>query len=79
MARICGRQTHRTNINVTDPETYFKISVFLPFLDYLTQALHTYFDNRLSEVIPLEGLIPSNSCIYDDDTILKATAILYLC
>jgi len=60
MPRICGRQIHRVNINVTDPETYFKISVNLPFLDYIIQAMHTRFDDRLSEVMPLEGLIPSN-------------------
>ncbi|XP_008179014.1 52 kDa repressor of the inhibitor of the protein kinase-like [Acyrthosiphon pisum] len=41
MPRICGRQTHRVNIHVTDPETYFKISVYLPFLDYIIRALHT--------------------------------------
>jgi len=46
----------------------------LPFLDYLIQAQHTCFDNRLSDVMPLEGLIPSDSCFYDD-TILKAVAI----
>ncbi|XP_008181234.1 52 kDa repressor of the inhibitor of the protein kinase-like [Acyrthosiphon pisum] len=75
MPRICGRQTHRVNINVTDPETYFKISVFLPFLDYIIQALHARFDDRLSDVMPLEGLIPSNFNLYDDDSILKAAMI----
>jgi hypothetical protein len=67
MPRVCGRQTHRVNINVTDPETYFKISVYLLFLDYIIQALHTRFDDRLSDVMPLEGLIPSNFSLYDDD------------
>jgi len=75
MPRVCGRQTHRVNINVTDPETYFKISVYLPFLDYIIQALHTRFDDRLSDVMPLEGLIPSNFSFYDDDSILKAAMI----
>lgn len=75
MPQICQIQTHRTNVNVTDPETYFKISVFLPFFDYIIQALHTRFDDTLSNVIPLEGLIPSKSCYYDDDTILKPAAI----
>lgn len=75
MPRVCGRQTHRVNINVTDPETYFKIKVYLPFLDYIIQALHTRFDDRLSDVMPLEGLIPSNFSFYDDDSILKAAMI----
>ncbi|KAL4154106.1 hypothetical protein QTP88_001939 [Uroleucon formosanum] len=75
MPRICGRQTQRVNVNVTDPEIYFKISVYLPFLDYIIQALHTRFDDRLSDVMPLEGLIPSNFSFYDDDSILKAAMI----
>lgn len=27
--RVCGRQTHRLNINSKNPETYFKVSVLL--------------------------------------------------
>jgi len=38
MPRICGRQTQR--VNITDPETYFKISMNLPFLDYIIQSCH---------------------------------------
>lgn len=75
MPRTCDRQTHRVNINSKDPETYFKVSVFLPFLDFIVQALHVRFDQRLSDIIPLEGLIPSNFSMYDDDTILKAADI----
>ncbi|KAL4104914.1 hypothetical protein QTP88_020190 [Uroleucon formosanum] len=75
MPGICGRQTHRVNVNVTDPEIYFKMSVYLSFLDYIIQALHARFDGRLSDVIPLEGLIPSNFGFYDDDSILKAATI----
>lgn len=34
---ICGRQTQRININSKDPETYFKVLMFLPFLDFILQ------------------------------------------
>lgn len=37
MPRICGRQTQIVNINSEDPERYFKVSVFLPFLDFILQ------------------------------------------
>ncbi|KAE9522524.1 hypothetical protein AGLY_017071 [Aphis glycines] len=75
MPRICGRQTQQVNVNVADSEIYFKISVYTPFLDYIIQALHTRFDDRLSDVMPLEGLIPSNFSFYDDISILKADII----
>ncbi|XP_060881672.1 zinc finger MYM-type protein 1-like [Metopolophium dirhodum] len=73
MPRICGRQTQRININSKDPETYFKVSVFLPFLDFILQELDARFNQRLSDIIPLQGLIPSNFSMYDDETILKAS------
>lgn len=75
MPRICGRQTQRININSKDPETYFKVSVFLPFLDFILQELDARFNQRLSDIIPLQGLIPSNFSMYDDATILKAASV----
>lgn len=53
MLRICGRQTHRTNINITDLETYFKIFDFLPFPDFIIQALRRHFNDKLSHVMTL--------------------------
>jgi len=57
--RICSRrrQTQRININSKDPETYFKVSVFFPFLDFILQELDARFNQRLSDIIPLQGLI----------------------
>jgi len=75
MPRICGRQTQRININAKDPETYFKVSVFLPFLDFILQELDAGFNQRLSDIIPLQGLISSNFSMNDDETILKAASI----
>ncbi|KAL4092194.1 hypothetical protein QTP88_026736 [Uroleucon formosanum] len=75
MPQICGRQTQRININSKDPETYFKVSVFLPFLDFILQELDARFNQRLSDIIPLQGFIPSNFSMYDDETILKAASI----
>lgn len=39
---------------------------------YEIQVLRRRFDGRPSDVMSLEGLIPLNSCFYDDDTVLKA-------
>lgn len=79
MPRICGSHTHnhhtqRINTNPKDPETYFNISVFLPFLDFILQELHVRFNQRLSDIIPSQGLIPSNFSMWDDETILKAAS-----
>jgi len=49
--------------------------VFLPFLDFILQESDARFNQRLSDIIPLQGLIPSNFSMYDDETILKAASI----
>jgi len=75
MPRICNRQINRVNIDSENTEVYFKRSIFLPFLDYLIQSMNTRFDNRLSSIIHLEGLIPSHFDKYDEGTILEAAKI----
>ncbi|KAL5234734.1 hypothetical protein ACI65C_002144 [Semiaphis heraclei] len=64
MPRICGRQTVRNNVHAKDAEEYYKIVIFIPFLDNLILQLHSRFDKRLETIIPLEGLIPSNLSAY---------------
>ncbi|KAL5233857.1 hypothetical protein ACI65C_001267 [Semiaphis heraclei] len=75
MPRICGRQTARNNVIAKDAEEYFKIVIFIPFIDNLILQLHSRFDKRLETIIPLEGLIPSNLSHYDDQAILAAASI----
>jgi len=75
MPRTCGRQTNRVNVNAKDPEEYYKISIFTPFLDNLINQLHYRFDKRLQQIMPLEGLIPTNFGHYDDTSILAAASV----
>jgi len=74
MPRICGRQTAQNNVNAKEKE-YYKIEIFISFLDNLILQLHSRFDKRLETIIPLEGLIPSNLSHYDDQAILPAAFI----
>ncbi|XP_060845680.1 zinc finger MYM-type protein 1-like [Rhopalosiphum padi] len=73
--RICGRQTARNNVHAKDAEEYYKIVIFIPFLDNLILQLHSRFDKRLETIIPIEGFIPSNLSHYDDQAILPAASI----
>ncbi|XP_060863640.1 zinc finger MYM-type protein 1-like [Metopolophium dirhodum] len=75
MPRTCGRRTKRVNVNAKDPEDYYKISIFIPFLDNLINQLHVRFDKRLQQIMPLEGLIPTNFRQYDDASILVAASV----
>lgn len=74
MPRICNRQTKRVNVSSNSPEEYFKVTIYIPFLDSLISQLHSRFDERLKQVLPLQGLIPCNLHLYNDDLILSAAS-----
>jgi len=44
MSRTRGKKTNTTNINSIEQEEYYKISVFITFLDNLMSQLHSKFD-----------------------------------
>ncbi|KAE9522768.1 hypothetical protein AGLY_016809 [Aphis glycines] len=69
MPRIYNRQTKRVNVSSNSPEEYFKV---IPFLDNLISQLHSRFDERLKQVLPLQGLIPCKLHLNNDDSILSA-------
>ena len=45
------------------------------YLDYLIESMDARFNQRLIDVMPLEGLIPANLNMYDDKNIIKAAKI----
>lgn len=51
--RVCSKQNKRANIVVYSPKDYYKIIIFIPFLDQIISELRTRFDKRLKEIIPL--------------------------
>jgi hypothetical protein len=64
MPRVCKRQTQWENFISENSEIYFKCSTFIPFLGYLIESMDTRFNQRLIDVMPLEGLIPADLNIY---------------
>jgi hypothetical protein len=72
MTRVCKRLTQRENFIFENQEIYFKCYTFIPFLDYLIESMDARFNQRLIDVMPLEGLIPANLNMYDDKNIKAA-------
>jgi hypothetical protein len=56
--RLCGRQTTRSNIDTSSSIEWYRINIFLLFIDYLISQLNTRFNEKLNEVIRLECFIP---------------------
>lgn len=60
MPRIVGRQVNRSNIPASDMCTYYKINLFIPFLEHTIQQLIERFTKHRKLVSALSGVLPLN-------------------
>ena len=58
--RRCGRQTQRNNVPAETPKVYYRLAVYLPFLDSLIQQLNMRFGDLSKQAVQGLCLIPSN-------------------
>jgi len=65
--RKVKRQKHRSDYSTDDPEQFFKISLFLPFVDNIVQHLKDWFLNHKSIIAGFSFLISNEN--YDDQVI----------
>ena len=57
--RQYGRQTHRSNLQRTNVEEYFRLTVSIPYLDSLISSLLTRFSENNSAHFDLSLLRPT--------------------
>ncbi len=58
--RLVGKQTHRSNIQASTPEIYYRASVFIPLLDHVLQELNNRFLDHKTILSAFSCLIPTN-------------------
>lgn len=58
--RICTRQDHRSNPAVSDMETYYRTTVYIPLLDEIITNVKSRFTRHVKQAMQLSSLIPSN-------------------
>ena len=63
--RVCNRSTQRANPNVTSPLDYFRVTVYIPFLDMVLQQLKFRFNEKSKFAGLFDILLPSKC--YNDD------------
>lgn len=56
--RTATHQTKRANYNTNDPHTYYKLSVFLPYIDSIKTSLNTRFSEENTTVFQLFNIYP---------------------
>ena len=67
--RRCGRQTHRANIPTSDPEAYWRITVFAPYLAHTPEDLADRFSEVSQKAVKGFGLLPSNCSKVDSSSL----------
>lgn len=67
MPRISNRQTNRCNINVNNPEVYYRVSIFIPYIDKFINELEERFTNHQTTLLNFHSLFKENG--YDEDFI----------
>jgi len=69
--RIAGRQTKRANYETRDPKEYYKLSIFLPYIDSLISSLNVRFSEENTTIFNLFRLYPSTFGTMSDEEINK--------
>lgn len=54
--RLCGKQRNRSNVETPSTETYYRINVFIPFLDFFINQLNERFEKHESVFLGFQCL-----------------------
>ncbi|XP_026821717.1 52 kDa repressor of the inhibitor of the protein kinase-like [Rhopalosiphum maidis] len=57
--RITGKQSHRNNYSYESPKDYYRVSIFLPYLDSIIQCIKERFEKSNSVAFSLQHLHPA--------------------
>lgn len=70
--RIANRQTHRENYQCNSPEEYYRIAVFIPFIDHFISKLDQRFLKHKLVLSKIQNIIP-NMIVNLNETEIKET------
>lgn len=60
--RITGRQANRVNVPAANTSEYYRLSLFIPFVDYLINELKQRFTAHASILASLQIFLPQHCC-----------------
>lgn len=71
--RIIGRQNNRANYPTTNPEDYYRQSVYINILDHLMSDLNARFSAETLDLFALSVLFPDSVTLNDDNLMKDAS------
>ena len=73
LPRCCGRQVYRNNFQIEKPENFWRVSVFIPFLNSILTELDARFTPESKERVQGLLLLPKYLDQLNDDHISQLT------
>lgn len=70
--RTCRKQLHRGNIEASSAKEYYRLNVFIPFLDFMLSQLNDRFSSHNLAIFKLSGIIPSRCETFDFSNLKEA-------
>lgn len=67
MPRVASRQTYRENYNLNNVKDYYRVSLFIPYLDSLIQSISVRFSEETTNAFLLSGLHPVNMKVKEEN------------
>ncbi|KAE9542517.1 hypothetical protein AGLY_003378 [Aphis glycines] len=67
--RTANKQKNRCNVQVDLPEDYYRISLFIPFIDHFLNQLNDQFLNHRSIIENFNYILPSSNSIHNEEKI----------
>lgn len=74
--RIVGIQRHRANYDQQSPEDYYRLSIFIPFLDNFITQLHDRILTHKNILSEIQNLLPVKIINLSDDQIGKTINVI---
>ena len=76
--RTCRRQIHRSNVPGTVPEEYWRVSIFVPFLDHIISEFDSRFSALSMQSVKGFQLLPNFATDINIEDAEKTLAELYM-
>ncbi|XP_025196823.1 52 kDa repressor of the inhibitor of the protein kinase-like [Melanaphis sacchari] len=77
--RITGKQSHRNNYSYESPKDYYRVSIFLPYLDSIIQCIKERFEKSNSVAFSLQHLHPALFIKMKKQEYTESIANIYKC
>ena len=58
MPRVIGKQVHRSNVQCTTAEEYYRLNLYVPFLDHVVTQMTERFSAQFDVIRQLSTLVP---------------------